>query len=536
MNRAERLIREFFEEIDPLVFGFGAGLTLLFVAVFAASPETAASVVSGINQTILTYFNWAFIVVMLGFVLFLVYLILGPWGNIRLGDGPPEYSYLSYFSMVFSAGLAAGVVFWGPVEAIMHYQNVPPLYDVPPKTETAMAIAMQYSLFHWSLTQWSGFTIMGIAIAYFSYVRGASLRVSAVLTPFFGPDEIDNSWGTLIDILAVFATLGGVATSLGFIGSQLITGVEFKWGIQLGSLEVLLVVTGMTVLFTFSLLLGVNHGIRRIANFNIGMFALLMLLTFIVGPSVFILQLGTQSMGGFIGDFLEMSLFMHVSEGGRWVNEWTAFYWVWPLSWSPFIGLFIARISRGRSIREVAFTGIGATAMATIPWFIILGGTGLQLQHTGAADILGPVNNLGEAVSGYVVFNALPFGQLLTVGFIVLVTASFITSADSATLAVSMMTTGGKEHPSSINRVFWGVSLGLVTAILLIIGGIEALQSAAVITGGPFALVCLVATIGLIKSFRTKYGSVLLQEETNLIGSSDRSQSNQSDAPRPEDV
>jgi glycine betaine transporter len=535
MSRTKSLIREFIEEINPLVFGFGAGITLLFVAVFAASPKTAAKVVSGINQTILTYFNWAFLVMMLGFVLFLVYLILGPWGNIRLGDSPPEYSYLSYFSMVFSAGLAAGVVFWGPVEAIIHYQNVPPLYDVQPKTEAAMAIAMQYSLFHWSITQWSGFTIMGIAIAYFSYVRGAALRVSAILTPFFGPDEIDNSWGTLIDILAVFATIGGVATSLGFIGSQLITGVEFKWGIQLGSLGVLLVVTGMTVLFTLSLLLGVNHGIRRIANFNIVVFVLLMLLTFIVGPSVFILQLGTQAMGGFIGDFFKMSLFTNFSEGGKWVNEWTAFYWVWPLSWSPFIGLFIARISRGRSIREVAFTGIGATAIATIPWFIIFGGTGLHLQHTGAANILGPVNRLGEAVAGYIVFNALPFGQLLTLGFIVLVTASFITSADSATLAVSMMTTGGKEHPSSLNRLFWGVSLGLVTAILLIIGGIEALQAAAVITGGPFALVCLAATIGLIKSFRNKYGPVLLQEETNLIGSFNKPKSNQNDALSHED-
>lgn len=517
MSRVDGTISEFTEEIDPLVFGFGAGITLLFVAVFAASPEMAAKAVSGINQMILKHFNWAFLVLMLGFVIFLVYLIIGPWGNIRLGNNSPEYSYLSYFSMMFSAGLAAGVVFWGPVEAIMHYQNVPPLYDVTAKTEAAMPIAMQYSLFHWSITQWSGFTIMGIAISYFSYVRDAPLRISAVLTPFFGPDNVNNSWGTLVEILAVFATIGGVATSLGFIGSQLITGVEFKWGVQLGDLGVLSVVTGMTVLFTLSLILGVDRGIRRIANFNIAVFVALMLMTLLVGPTLFILQVGTQAMGGFVGDFFKMSLFVHVAQNGQWVNQWTAFYWVWPLSWSPFIGLFIARISRGRSVREVAFTGIGATAIATIPWFIVLGGTGLWMQHTGVTDILGPVNQYSEAVAGYVLFNALPLGELLTVGFIVLVTASFITSADSATLAVSMMTTGGKEHPSAINRIFWGVSLGLITAILLIIGGIEALQSAAVITGGPFAIVCLVATIGLIHAFGNERGTVLLQEETTLI-------------------
>lgn len=531
MSQMDETVSEFADEIDPIVFGFGVGVTLLFVAVFAASPKLAAKSVSEINQIILTYFNWAFLVLVLGFVLFLVYLIIGSWGDIRLGNGPPEYNYLSYFSMMFSAGLAAGVVFWGPVEAIMHFQNVPPLYDVTAKTEAAMPIAMQYSLFHWSISQWSGFTVMGIAISYFSYVRGAPLRVSAVLTPFVGPDNVDNSWGTLIEILATFATLGGVATSLGFIGNQLITGVEFKWGVQLGDLGVLFVVTGMTVLFTLSLVVGVDRGIRRIANFNITVFVALTLITLLVGPTIFILQIGTQAMGGFVGDFFKMSLFVHVAQNGQWVNQWTAFYWVWPLSWSPFIGLFIARISRGRTVREVAFTGIGATALATIPWFVVLGGTGLWMQYTGVTDVLGPVNRYGEAVSGYVLFNALPLGQLLTAGFVVLIIASFITSADSATLAVSMMTTGGKEHPSAINRIFWGVSLGLITAILLIIGGIEALQSAAVITGGPFTIVCFVATIGLMHAFGNERGSILFQEETTLADWSFGRKSNQQRTP-----
>ena len=518
---------EFREEIEPVVFAFGAGITLLFVAVFALNPEAAAKLVSNANSLVLAHFNWAFLVVMLFFVLFLLYLIFGPWGKLRLGDEDPEFSFLSYFTMMYSAGLAAGIVFWGPAESLLHYASVPPLYDVPAKSAAAMPIAVQYALFHWSLTQWSCFTVMGLGIGYFVYNHDAPLRVSAVLTPFVGADNVDGFWGKLIDILAVFATLGGVATSLGFIGSQFLTGLEFRWGIEMGDIGTIAIITGMTVLFTVSLVLGVDRGIRRLSNFNMALFGLLMLATLILGPTVRVLELSTQAVGGLVGDFFEMSLYTNFTGGGDWSNQWTVFYWAWPLAWSPFAGLFIARISRGRSVREVAFTGIGATGMATIPWFSIVGGTAVVFRNSGVANILGPVNQFGESVSGYVLFDAFPiFGPLLLLGFLVLVTTFFVTSADSSTLAVSMMTTGGKEEPSSVNRIFWGVLQGAVASILMVIGGVNALQSAAIITGGPFAIVCLVAVFGLVKEFRERRGTILLQEETTLVGrSSDSSKS-----------
>ena len=512
---------EFRDEIEPTVFAFGAGITLLFVAVFAVRPETAANLVSGANKFVLAHFNWAFLVVMLFFVLFLVFLIFGPWGDLRLGDEPPEFSFFSYFTMMYSAGLAAGIVFWGPAESLMHFSSVPPLYDVPAKSAAAMPIAVQYALFHWSLTQWSCFTVMGLAIGYFVYNYDAPLRVSAVLTPLVGADNVDGLWGKLIDILAVFATLGGVATSLGFIGSQFLTGLEYRWGIQMGDAWTIAVITGMTVLFTVSLVLGVDRGIRRLSNFNMILFGALMLATLILGPTVRVLELSTQAVGGLVGDFFEMSLYTSFAQGGTWSNKWTVFYWAWPLAWSPFAGLFIARISRGRSVREVAFTGIGATAMATIPWFSVVGGTAVVFQNTNVANILGPVNRFGESVSGYVLFEAFPvFGPLLLLGFLVLVTTFFVTSADSSTLAVSMMTTGGKEEPSAVNRIFWGVLQGAVASILMVIGGVKALQSAAIITGGPFAVVCLVAVAGLVKTFREERGRLLLQEETTIVGGS----------------
>ncbi|WP_440009953.1 BCCT family transporter [Halomicrococcus sp. SG-WS-1] len=513
-------VAEFLDEIEPTIFAFGAGITLLFVAAFGLSPDAAYETVDGMRVWILAHFNWFFLITMLGFVLFLGFLIFGPWGKLRLGDEEPEYSYFSYFAMMYSAGLAAGIVFWGPAEALFHYSSVPPLYDVQAKSAAAMPVAVQYSIFHWSLTQWSCFTVMGLGIGYFVYNYGAPLRVSAVLTPILGADNVDGSLGKIVDILAVFATIGGVATSLGFIGSQFITGLQFQWGIELGDLGTILVITGMTVIFTVSLVLGVDRGIRRLSNFNMTMFLLLMAATLVFGPTVRILELGTQATGRFVGDFFKTSLYTHFTGGGEWANAWTVFYWLWPLAWSPFAGLFIARISRGRSVREVAFAGIGATSMATIPWFVIIGGSAVIMQNTGTAKILGPVTEYGEAVSGYVMFGALPIvGTVLLFAFLVLVTTFFVTSADSSTLAVSMMTTGGKEHPSSINRVFWALLQGTVASILMVIGGVRALQSAAIITGAPFAIVCLVAMLGLIRTFQDEHGPILLQDRTTLFGS-----------------
>jgi glycine betaine transporter len=228
-------------------------------------------------------------------------------------------------------------------------------------------------------------------------------------------------------------------------------------------------------------------------------------------------------MSGVISDFVSMSLFLDTANNNAWANQWTVFFWAWPLAWSPFVGLFIARISRGRSVREVAFTGTVSMALASVPWFLVLGSTGVWLQHTGRANLLGPINRLGEAVSGYVLYGALPLGSVLVIGFVVLVVTFFITSADSSSLALAMLTTGGKESPSAISRVFWAVLLGAVAAILILIGQADAFQSAAAITAFPIAILGLVTIIGLTKSFRQQYGNLLLQEETVLFGTSTQS-------------
>jgi len=519
------VFEEFREEIDPIVFAFGALLTAGVIVAFFVNEALVTETIGTVYGWVTTYLNWALLVIVFLIVLFLLFLIVGPWGGIKMGDSDPEYSFLSYFAMLYSAGFAAGVVFWGPTEALFYYDNPSPQFGIEGGTAEAVPYAIQQTLFHWALPQLAVFTIMGLAISYFAYnYEDVPLRVSSALTPILGKDNLDGPAAKVVDILAVFATIGGVATSLGFIGSQFIAGLNYQWGIDLGNIGILIVVTTMTLLFTISMVLGVDKGIRRLSNFNMILFVVLMVATFILGPTLFLLLLGSQAMGGMIADFTSMSLYTGAGNdaGTTWMNSWTVFYWAWALSWSPFAGLFIARISKGRTVREVAFTGIGATSAATIPWFTIVGGTALQYHHTGVADFSRVINNFTPEISGFILFDAFPFGTVFMIAFMILVTTFFITSADSSTLAVSMMTTGGKARPSNINRVFWGVVLGMTAAILMIIGGeggTSALQDAVIITGAPFAFVCFLAMLSLIRDFGKHYTQVLFQKDTVLYGS-----------------
>jgi len=525
-DSGQGMVDQFLDELDPVVFIFGALLTLGVIGAFFIDRNAVAGGIEAIQNQMLSYLSWALLVIVFLIVLFLLFLIVGPWGKIKLGDTDPEYSYLSFFAMLYSAGFAAGVVFWGPTEALFYYDNPNPLFGVEGGSSEAIAVAIQQTLFHWALPQLAVFTIMGLAIGYFAYnYEGVPLRVSSALTPILGKENLDGPVAKVVDILAVFATIGGGATSLGFIGSQFVTGLEYQWGISLGDAGILMVVTAMTILFTISMVLGVDKGIRRLSNFNMGLFVVLMLATFILGPTMFLLLAGSQAMGGMISDFVSMSLYTGAGSesAATWVETWTVFYWAWALSWSPFAGLFIARIAKGRTVREVAFTGIIATSAATIPWFTFVGGTSVFFQHEGIADFSQVMAfEAGPEISGFILFDAFPLGIVFILAFLILVTTFFITSADSSTLAVSMMTTGGKEKPSTLNRVFWGIVLGLTAAILMILGGeggAGALQQAVIITGAPFAFVCFFAMLSLIRNFSVEHGSVLLQDETVLIGS-----------------
>ncbi|WP_222915551.1 BCCT family transporter [Natrinema sp. SYSU A 869] len=515
-------VETFLDELDPTVFGIGFIVAILVVAAFLFRESRTLEIMEGTNEFLWTSLGWAYLVSMFALVAFVLYLIFGPWGNIKLGteDEDPEFSFLAYFAMLYSAGIAAGIVFWGPAEAIFHYSTPSPFSGVEAESTGAAVSALQYTFFHWGLSAWSAYVIVAIPIAYFAYRRDAPMRISTIIGPIIGFDNLDSPWAKLVDILAVFATIGGIATTLGLVGNQFLVGLEYAGGVEFGDAGTILVITGLTVAFTISVALGVERGIRRISYFNMALFVVLTVAAFILGPTVYIMTVGTQALGAYINEFVSMSFFMGAGEtGGQgadagFVGAWTVFYWAWWFSWAPFVGLFIARISRGRTVRQVAATGVVASTAITIPWFATMGGTSIFMQSNGQADILGTLEAWGfnEAVAGYPLFEALPAGELLTVLFLVLVTTFFVTSADSSTLALGMLTTGGKQKPSTINRVIWGGLMGSLASLLMVAGGTSALQQAAIIAGGPFAIITLIAVGVMIWVFGSRR-AVFLREE-----------------------
>lgn len=521
MSSVRASIRDFVGELDLAVFGTGFSVSLFAILVFFLEPTASANMMGNVNRYLWTEFMWVYLGAMFLMVTFCLWLMFGRWGDIKLGssDDEPEFSLLSFFAMMFSAGIAAGIVFWGPAEALRHYETVPPLINANAETAGAAVGAIQYTLFHWGISYWVPYLIIAIPVAYYAFREDAPMRVSTLIAPFVGVENLDGFWAKAIDILAVFATIGGIATTLGFVGRQFLTGLQYNFGIALGDTGTVLVITGLTIAFTVSVALGVKKGIAKISLFNIYLFAALAVATFLLGPTNYIMNTGLPAVGGYFNDFLTMSLYTNAAGSGEWVGNWTVFYWAWVFSWAPFGGLFVARISKGRTIRQVVATAlIGATA-STIPWFLTMGGTGIYFQQNDISPMLRIIDEYGVSVSGFPLFSNLPFGEALSVIFMVLVVTFFITSADSSTLALGMLTTGGKQQPSTLNRIIWGGLMGGLASLLIVGGGINALRSSAIITGFPFAIISIFAIIGMAWEFQAIHPVVTSKQDSSVVAS-----------------
>ena len=474
----------------------------LFFLLQAVFPTETSNVVDGVTNGILRVGGPVFLVAVFVSVCYCFLLLLGPWGDIKLGgpDTEPAYTFPTYFTLIFTAGIAAGVVFWGPAEALFHYGNPPPYVDAAPESSAAIGGALTYALFHWGVSAWSAYAVIGVPIAYFVFNRGAPLRVSTILAPFLGVDGLDSPWSRLVDTLAVFAIIGGIATSIALVSEQFLTGTSFQWGVTAGTLGPVLFVGGLTLIFCISAVSGVHRGIRRIAGVTMLLFALFAALVAAIGPRSFIVEQGTRALGSYAVNFVPLSLYT----GGEWVAGWTVWNWSWWFSWAPFAGLFIAALSRGRRIRTVVFTSVVATSAATMVWFVLLGGTSLFVQHTGQADVLAAMDaypGSEQAVAGFPLFEALPLSQFLMFLFLALIITFMSTSADTSTLVVSTLAAEHRLAPSSANIVFWGIFQGTVAVAVLLVGGAGTLQALAVLTGGPFAVLSLVALAGLTVTF-----------------------------------
>ncbi|SET29240.1 glycine betaine transporter [Oceanobacillus limi] len=491
------------------VFYISAIVAFLFV-LWGLIPESILpngnldNVTTVIQGFIVGQFGWFYLISATGFLVFAIYLIFSRYGQIKLGKpgDEPEYSYITWFAMLFSAGMGIGLVFWGAAEPLSHFYT-PPYGD--PETNDAAKTAMQYSLFHWGFHPWAVYATIALALAYFKFRKQSPGVVSAILEPLFG-EKVKGGWGTLIDTIVVFATVFGVATSLGFGAIQISGGLSFVFGIDQTFMFQLLIIVIVTVLYMISASTGLNKGIKYLSNANIVLAISLMLFLLFLGPTNFIMNLFTTSFGTYMQNLPSMSFRMTPfdSDNLDWINGWTIFYWAWWISWAPFVGTFIARVSRGRTIKEFV---IGVLLVPTIfgaLWFSVFGGSAIHLDYFEGANIMNIVNDLGTEAALFAVLEHYPLGLIMSLIAILLISTFFITSADSATFVLGMQTTNGSLYPPNTVKLIWGFIQSSAAAVLLWQGGLEALQTAAIIVAFPFTIIMILIVASLLKSFKAE--------------------------------
>ncbi|MVP01105.1 glycine betaine uptake BCCT transporter [Paenibacillus lutrae] len=485
-----------------MVFGISIVIILIFVLWGALAPVQFASVTDAVYSYSISNFGWFYLLATFLFLLFSFYLAFSKYGRIRLSqnDERPVYTLVSWFAMLFSAGMGIGLVFWGAAEPLSHYLLPPE--GAEPGTSEAARLAMRYSFFHWGLHPWAVYTVISLCLAYFQFRKGKKGLISATFEPLL-KDKVNGPIGKLIDTLAVIATVFGVATSLGLGTLQIAGGFNhlLGWPNSLGTqIGIILVVT---VLFLISATSGLDKGIKLLSNTNLIIAVVLMLFVFVMGPTAFIMETLTESFGGYVQNLIQMSLRLTPFSGGSWVGTWTLFYWAWWIAWAPFVGTFIARISKGRTIREFVLGALLVPSMFGCIWFAVFGGTGLKMQIFDGVPLAEAVQKDTTAAL-FMTLEQLPWGTFLTGVAIVLITIFFITSADSATFVLGMLTSDGKLNPSNRVKITWGVLQSAIAMVLLISGGLGALQTASIIAALPFAVILCLMCVSLYIALRAE--------------------------------
>src|ERR671912_1960174 len=510
--------------IDPVVFWTAAVLSAVFVAWGILFTDNLAAVFNAVLFNFLVpNFGWVFILATFGFLVFSLYLAFSRYGRIRLGgeDEQPEFRTVSWVAMMFSAGMGIGLMFYGVAEPLSHMSS-PPGGTAEPGTREAAQVGMEYSYFHWAFHPWAIYAIMGLALAYFVFRKGMPNLISTAFYPLLG-DRVYGPIGKTIDILAIFATLFGSATSLGLGALQINQGLQavFGFGGRDAVGLAIVVIAILTLAFILSAVSGVHRGIQWIANTNMILAVFLVGFVFVLGPTVFILRTFTESLGDYLFNLVPMSFRAGAFSDADFVSAWTVFYWAWWISWAPFVGTFIARISRGRTIREFVFGVILAPSVVSFIWFAILGGTAINLQLTGAADIAETAAN-NQPAALFLTLEQFPLFWVMAGITIILVALFFVSGADAASMVMGMLSSKGHLHPQSWNIVLWGVFTGAAAAICLLSGAIQgsgdaallALQAVAIASAAPFVLILIGLCFSILKSLREE--SVVVTEPTAL--------------------
>ena len=506
-------MKRLLKDVDPIVFWGSAALIAAFVGWGLLAPTSLGSVMGTALGWVIGNFGWLFVLIAFGVLALCIFLVIHPWGRLRLGpdDSRPDFGTFSWISMMFAAGLGAGLLFYGIAEPVSHWSS-PPHGLAEPESEAAALVALRYTYFHWGFNGWAMYAVMGGAMAYFSYRKGLPVLVSSTFTPVLGPDASTKPLGRLVDALAIVATLFGTATALGLNGLQLNSGLNYLLDVPKSNAVAVTIILGVTTLFVVSATSGVEKGINFLAN--LGSFATIGLFLFFLavgGSTVLVISQGIESIGNYVLQVLPMSLQTGVGDE-QWMAGWTIFYWAWWVSWAPFVGMFVARISRGRTIREFIVGVVAAPTGFGFLWFAVVGGTGIELQRSGQADIVGSL-----ATPELVLFTALdvlPLPLISSALCVVLIALFFISGADAASVVMATMASRGSLAPSKFVVVVLGLLMGGIACAMLLVGGLTALQQAAVLGSVPFTFVLVGVAWCWIKALR---------EETRSAPSSDLS-------------
>ena len=493
-----------FPRVSKPVFLSSAILIVAFIIFGAFFNELANEVFGQAKAFISVRFGWFFIVVVNLALVMSIYLIFSKYGDIRLGyqTEKPEYNLISWIGMLFSAGIGIGLLYWGTAEPLQHFM-APPLGE--PETIAAAKQAMNISFLHYGLHVWAIYGMVALSLAYFHYRRGLPLAIRSTLYPLIGK-KIYGPWGHTVDTLAVFGTMFGVVTTLGLGVLQINSGLDTLFGIPNNITVQIILIAFITMLAGLSLMMGLDKGIKRLSDINIFLTIVLLSFVIILGPTQFIVNSFVENIGNYIHQVIPLGLWTESYAGEEnWQSSWTIFYWAWWISWSPFVGVFIARISRGRTIREFILGVLLIPITILFLWFTAFGGSAVHMELMAAADPSLASPGLVEAVKadyGSAIFKLMefyPFAKAATLLIIVMIVLWFVTSSDSASFVIDMLTSGGDANPPKIQRLFWAGTEGVIAAVLLAAGGLSALQAASIVSGFPFAIVIVVMMYSLLR-------------------------------------
>jgi choline/glycine/proline betaine transport protein len=495
---------------EPKVFVPAAAVLLVFVLLGVIMPDRLGEIISAANGSVVTDLGWWYVLIVTGFVAFAVWLAISPMGSIQLGrDGEdPEFGLKSWFAMLFAAGMGIGLVFWGVAEPLNHFAAPPP--GVGGDNANLARNAMDVTYLHWGLHAWAIYVVVGLAMAYAVHRKGRPVSIRWALEPLLGK-RVTGVWGDVIDVIAIVGTIFGVATSLGFGVSQIGAGLAYRGVIGEATSTVLVVlIVAITAVAMISVVTGIDKGIRWLSNVNMGLAALLLAAVLAFGPTVFLLSDFVQQIGSYLQNFMRLSFNTYSFRGQAgqdWLGGWTTYYWGWWMSWAPFVGVFIARISRGRTVREFISGVLLVPSLVTFLWFAIMGGSAIYREMFGNGGFITD-DGVDTNTALFQLLDALPLAGLLSWIAIFLIVIFFVTSSDSGSYVVDMIASGGDPNPPVWSRAFWAGLEGLIAAVLLVAGGLAALQTMAILVALPFSIVMVLTVFATTKALMGEHRAI----------------------------